>query len=150
VPELALDVQMFARALDSVCALRQGVNMTALREIKLLRELHSPHIVRLLDVFPHKRNLSLVRSCAHLDFSTTRAHFVVKSDLRDNRRVWPVAYGGLWQHRLLKLAVPPPRLAHARAPLCRHNASPGRAGSPCEEPLARRHYDKLTGSQAEA
>ncbi len=54
----------FARALDSACALRQGVNMTALREIKLLRELHSPYIVRLLDIFPHKRNLSLVRSRA--------------------------------------------------------------------------------------
>lgn len=40
----------------------QGVNMTALREIKLLKELDSPYIVRLLDVFPHKRNLSLVRS----------------------------------------------------------------------------------------
>ena len=40
----------------------QGVNMTALREIKLLKELDSPHIVRLLEVFPHKRNLSLVCS----------------------------------------------------------------------------------------
>ena len=37
--------------------------MTALREIKLLKELDSPFIVRLLDVFPHKGNLSLVRSC---------------------------------------------------------------------------------------
>ena len=34
--------------------------MTALREIKILRELESPYVVRLLDVFPHKRNLSLV------------------------------------------------------------------------------------------
>lgn len=38
------------------------MNVTALREIKLLRELHSPYIVRLLDVFPHKRNLLLVRA----------------------------------------------------------------------------------------
>jgi cyclin-dependent kinase 7 len=38
----------------------QGINMTALREIKLLREIENPFIVRLLDVFPHKRNLSLV------------------------------------------------------------------------------------------
>ena len=35
--------------------------MTALREIKLLRELEDPHILRLLDVFPHKGNLALVR-----------------------------------------------------------------------------------------
>ena len=42
--------------------LLQGVNVTALREIKLLRELRSPHLVSLLDVFPHKRkNLLLVR-----------------------------------------------------------------------------------------
>lgn len=34
--------------------------MTALREIKLLRELSSPHFVRLLDVFHHKVNLCLV------------------------------------------------------------------------------------------
>ncbi|EIE18761.1 Pkinase-domain-containing protein [Coccomyxa subellipsoidea C-169] len=39
---------------------KEGINMTALREIKLLRELESPYIVQLLDVFPHKRNLSLV------------------------------------------------------------------------------------------
>lgn len=42
------------------CDSVQGINMTALREIKLLRELESPYILKLLDVFPHKRNLSLV------------------------------------------------------------------------------------------
>lgn len=40
---------------------KEGVNVTALREIKLLKELHSPQVVQLLDVFPHKGNLSLVR-----------------------------------------------------------------------------------------
>ena len=39
---------------------KEGVNVTALREIKLLKELHGPRIVQLLDVFPHKGNLSLV------------------------------------------------------------------------------------------
>ena len=39
---------------------KEGVNVTALREIKLLKELHGPHVIQLLDVFPHKRNLSLV------------------------------------------------------------------------------------------
>ncbi len=40
--------------------------MTTLREIKLLRELSAgPYIVRMLDVFPHKRKLSLVRVRAH-------------------------------------------------------------------------------------
>ncbi|GBF90178.1 cyclin-dependent kinase [Raphidocelis subcapitata] len=37
-----------------------GIDMTALREIKLLKELRSPHIVSLLDVFPHKRKLTMV------------------------------------------------------------------------------------------
>ena len=37
--------------------------MTALREVKLLKELNSPHIVKLLDVFVHKNSLALVRSC---------------------------------------------------------------------------------------
>lgn len=39
---------------------KEGVNVTALREIKLLKELNSPHIIRLIDVFPHKKNISLV------------------------------------------------------------------------------------------
>lgn len=40
----------------------QGVNVTALREIKILREL-SPHpnIINLIDAFPQKKNILLVR-----------------------------------------------------------------------------------------
>lgn len=38
----------------------QGVNVTALREVKLLRELKHPHILELLDVWPSKRGISLV------------------------------------------------------------------------------------------
>lgn len=34
--------------------------MTSLREIKLLREIHSPYVVDLLDVFPHKKKLTMV------------------------------------------------------------------------------------------
>jgi len=34
--------------------------VTALREIKLLKELHDPNIIELVDVYPHKRNLHLV------------------------------------------------------------------------------------------
>ena len=41
--------------------LLQGVNVTALREIKLLKELTCPNVVQLVDVFQHKQNLSLVR-----------------------------------------------------------------------------------------
>ena len=38
----------------------QGINFTALREIKLLKELKGEYIVPLVDVFLHKRNLNLV------------------------------------------------------------------------------------------
>jgi len=37
-----------------------GVNFTALREIKLLKELKHPNIVDLIDVFQYKHNLHLV------------------------------------------------------------------------------------------
>lgn len=39
---------------------RDGINRTALREIKLLQELHHPNIIGLLDVFGHKSNISLI------------------------------------------------------------------------------------------
>ncbi|XP_010540010.1 PREDICTED: cyclin-dependent kinase D-3-like [Tarenaya hassleriana] len=39
---------------------KEGVNFTALREIKLLKELKHPNIVELIDAFPHKENLHLV------------------------------------------------------------------------------------------
>ncbi|CAN4127342.1 unnamed protein product [Withania somnifera] len=39
---------------------KEGVNFTALREIKLLKELKDPTIIELIDVFPHKGNLHLV------------------------------------------------------------------------------------------
>ena len=48
--------------------------MTALREIKLLREIDNPYIVRLLDVFPHKRNLSLVHSLLRQKPHTKTTH----------------------------------------------------------------------------
>ena len=39
---------------------RDGINRTALREIKLLQELHHQNIIGLLDVFGHKSNISLI------------------------------------------------------------------------------------------
>lgn len=36
------------------------MNFTALREIKLLKELKDPNIIELIDAFPHKGNLHLV------------------------------------------------------------------------------------------
>ncbi|XP_050213048.1 cyclin-dependent kinase D-3-like [Mercurialis annua] len=39
---------------------KEGVDFTALREIKLLKELKYPFIIELIDAFPHKGNLHLV------------------------------------------------------------------------------------------
>lgn len=39
----------------------QGVHVTALREIKLLKELRHPNIINLVEVFAQKRNILLVR-----------------------------------------------------------------------------------------
>uniref|UniRef100_A0A7I4F4M7 [RNA-polymerase]-subunit kinase n=1 Tax=Physcomitrium patens TaxID=3218 RepID=A0A7I4F4M7_PHYPA len=39
---------------------KEGVNVTALREIKLLKELYDPNVIELVDVYQHKRNLYLV------------------------------------------------------------------------------------------
>lgn len=38
---------------------KEGVNFTALREIKLLKELKDPNIIELIDAFPYKGNLHL-------------------------------------------------------------------------------------------
>ena len=38
----------------------QGVHVTALREIKVLKELKHEHVLELMDIFHHKRNLNLV------------------------------------------------------------------------------------------
>jgi len=39
---------------------KEGVNVTALREIKFLKELKHKNVIELVNVFPHKRNLNLV------------------------------------------------------------------------------------------
>lgn len=39
---------------------QDGINRTALREIKLLQEIHHPNVICLLDVFGYKSNVSLV------------------------------------------------------------------------------------------
>ncbi|VDK57242.1 unnamed protein product [Anisakis simplex] len=53
-----------------------GVNRTALREIKLLQELHHDNIIGLLDVIGHKTNIQLV-----FDFMETDLEHIVKDNL---------------------------------------------------------------------
>ncbi|XP_052283620.1 cyclin-dependent kinase 7-like [Dreissena polymorpha] len=52
-----------------------GINRTALREIKLLQELNHPHIIGLLDVFGQKSNVSLV-----FDFMETDLEVIIKDN----------------------------------------------------------------------
>ena len=70
--------------------LKEGVNVTALREIKLLKEVRSPHIVRLLDVFPHKRNLSLVFEFMESDLEAiirSKGIFLTPADVKSYLRM---------------------------------------------------------------
>ncbi|XP_050516011.1 cyclin-dependent kinase 7 isoform X2 [Diabrotica virgifera virgifera] len=57
---------------------QDGINRTALREIKLLQELHHTNIIGLLDVFGHMSNVSLV-----FDFMDTDLE-VLHRDLKPN------------------------------------------------------------------
>ncbi|KAK9838165.1 hypothetical protein WJX81_005984 [Elliptochloris bilobata] len=88
---------------------KEGVNMTALREIKLLKELHSPYIVRLLDVFPHKRNLSLVFEYMESDLEALikdRALILSEADVKSYMqmllRALEVCHGHWVLHRDVK------------------------------------------------
>ncbi|GFR47704.1 hypothetical protein Agub_g9457 [Astrephomene gubernaculifera] len=46
---------------------KKGLDPTALREIKLLRELQHPHVIRLLDAYPKKKSVVLVLEYMHSD-----------------------------------------------------------------------------------
>lgn len=52
---------------------KDGINRTALREIKILQELKHPNIIGLIDVFGHRSNVSLV-----FDFMDTDLEIIVK------------------------------------------------------------------------
>ena len=52
---------------------KDGIHRTALREIKLLQEIHHENIINLIDVFGHKSNVSLV-----MDFMDTDLEVIIK------------------------------------------------------------------------
>jgi len=52
---------------------KDGLDMSAVREVKYLRELHHPNIIELLDVFSSKTNLNLV-----LEFLDTDLEMIIK------------------------------------------------------------------------
>eukprot|EP00252_Welwitschia_mirabilis_P006235 TRINITY_DN1705_c0_g1_i2.p1 TRINITY_DN1705_c0_g1~~TRINITY_DN1705_c0_g1_i2.p1 ORF type:complete len:433 (-),score=92.07 TRINITY_DN1705_c0_g1_i2:379-1677(-) len=49
---------------------KEGVNVTALREIKLLKEIQHPNIIELIDAYPHKKNLHIVFEFMESDLET--------------------------------------------------------------------------------
>ncbi|KAJ2117493.1 TFIIH complex serine/threonine-protein kinase subunit kin28 [Coemansia sp. RSA 922] len=53
--------------------MRSGLDMSAIREVKALRELRHPNVIELIDVFSHKTNLNLV-----LEFLDTDLENVIK------------------------------------------------------------------------
>lgn len=57
---LKLSILVLQIKLGSREEARDGINRTALREIKLLQEVHHPNLIGLLDVFGYKSNVSLV------------------------------------------------------------------------------------------
>ncbi len=59
--------------LGSRAEAKDGINRTALREIKLLQELNHPNLIGLRDVFGHKSNVSLV-----MDFMDTDLEVIIK------------------------------------------------------------------------
>lgn len=64
---------------------KEGINFTALREIKLLKELKHPHIVELIDAFPHKGSLHLVFEYMQTDLEAVirdRNIFLSPSDIK--------------------------------------------------------------------
>ncbi|KAI9477587.1 TFIIH complex serine/threonine-protein kinase subunit kin28 [Coemansia sp. RSA 989] len=46
---------------------RSGLDMSAIREVKALRELQHPNVIELIDVFSHKSNLNLVLEFLDMD-----------------------------------------------------------------------------------
>jgi len=61
--------------LGSRAEAKDGINRTALREIKILQELSHPHIISLLDVFGQRSNVSLV-----FDFMETDLEIIVRDE----------------------------------------------------------------------
>lgn len=61
--------------LGSRAEAKDGINRTALREVKLLQELKHPNIINLMDVFGHKSNVSLV-----FDFMDTDLEVIIKDN----------------------------------------------------------------------
>uniref|UniRef100_A0A8C1MMW4 Cyclin-dependent kinase 7 n=1 Tax=Cyprinus carpio TaxID=7962 RepID=A0A8C1MMW4_CYPCA len=74
---------------------KDGINRTALREIKLLQELTHPNIIGLLDAFGHKSNISLVFDFMETDLEVTKDDLKPNNLLLDENGVLKLADFGL-------------------------------------------------------
>ena len=61
--------------LGSRAEAKDGINRTALREIKLLQELNHENVIELVDVFGHKSNVSIV-----MGFMDTDLEVIIKDN----------------------------------------------------------------------
>jgi len=66
--------KLFFIKLGNRAEARDGINRTALREIKLLQELKHENIIELVDVFGQKSNISLVLDFMETDLEGTDRH----------------------------------------------------------------------------
>ncbi|EGF77844.1 hypothetical protein BATDEDRAFT_13581 [Batrachochytrium dendrobatidis JAM81] len=74
IPNTALDKRKVAIKKIKIGQFKDGLDMSAIREVKLLKELHHVNIVELIDVFAHKTNLNLV-----LEFLDADLEMIIKN-----------------------------------------------------------------------
>ncbi|KAJ1679729.1 TFIIH complex serine/threonine-protein kinase subunit kin28, partial [Spiromyces aspiralis] len=76
-----------------VGSMKSGLDMSAIREVKALRELKHPNVIELIDVFTHKTNLNLV-----LEYLDTDLEMVIK----DKSLVFMPSHIKSWMLMMLK------------------------------------------------
>ncbi|KAM4088124.1 hypothetical protein ACJW30_07G045700 [Castanea mollissima] len=63
---------------------KEGVNFTALREIKLLKELKDPNIIELIDAFPHKADIKSYLQMTLKGLAICHKKWVLHRDMKPN------------------------------------------------------------------
>ena len=78
----------------------EGLSMEAVREVKILQELHHPCVVRVLDVFQHNANLNVVLDFMDSDLESLIKHTATRIREADAKRfVWEILRGVAYCHR---------------------------------------------------
>lgn len=122
----------------------QGIHVTALREIKVLKELHHPHVIELVDVFiSSSQNLSIVLELMESDLEAVIKDSSLVLSPADVKSYMQMALKGLeacHAHKVVHRDIKPNNLltaksgaacrtVHEQATLNRHGTTTGAA--PC-------------------